>query len=228
MIKKQKEKTKAINLRKKGFSYSEILKVVPVAKSTLSLWLRSVGLAKKQKQRLTKKRLKAALKGAMTRKNQRIDITKKIKEKAQKEIGEISKRDLWLIGVALYWGEGEKEKEYRSGPKLGFSNSDPKMILLYVKWLKEICLISSSEIIHDLYIHNTANWKKAKVYWAKTLSLPKNQIRVYFKHGKINTKRRNIKEDYHGLIRIQVKKSANLNRKVTGWIEGICKQCGIV
>jgi len=46
---------KAIELRKKGLSYSEILKCVPVAKSTLSLWLRSVGLSKKQRQRLTDK-----------------------------------------------------------------------------------------------------------------------------------------------------------------------------
>jgi len=30
-------KEKAINLRKKGYSYSEILEEVPVAKSTLSL-----------------------------------------------------------------------------------------------------------------------------------------------------------------------------------------------
>jgi len=49
MIFKFKEKEKAIKLRKRGFSYSEILREIPVAKSTLSLWLRSVGLAKKQR-----------------------------------------------------------------------------------------------------------------------------------------------------------------------------------
>lgn len=50
-------KEKAINLRKRGFSYSEILEQIPVAKSTLSSWLHSIGLSKKQKQRLTEKKL---------------------------------------------------------------------------------------------------------------------------------------------------------------------------
>jgi len=49
-------KEKAINLRKEGYSYSEILRQVLVARSTLSRWLHSVGLSKKQKQRLTRKK----------------------------------------------------------------------------------------------------------------------------------------------------------------------------
>ena len=49
MITKIKEKEKAIKFRKEGFFYSEILKKVPIAKSTLSLWLRSVGLTERQK-----------------------------------------------------------------------------------------------------------------------------------------------------------------------------------
>ena len=56
-IRKIKEKEKAIILRKRGMTYSEILDVVSVAKSTLALWLQSVNLSKKQKQRITEKRL---------------------------------------------------------------------------------------------------------------------------------------------------------------------------
>ena len=55
MIEKREEKEKAIKLRKQGKTYSEILSVVPVAKSTLAIWLQSVSLGKKQKQRITKK-----------------------------------------------------------------------------------------------------------------------------------------------------------------------------
>lgn len=102
MILKFKEKEKAIKLRKKGYSYSEILREVSVTKSTLSLWLRSVGLSKRQKQRLTEKKLAVLLKGAITKRNQRITITEEIKRKAQKEIGKINQRELWLIGTILY------------------------------------------------------------------------------------------------------------------------------
>ena len=54
-------KERAIKLRREGLSYSEILQKIPVAKSTLSLWLRSIGLSKKQVQRLTEKKLLAIL-----------------------------------------------------------------------------------------------------------------------------------------------------------------------
>ena len=111
MILKSQEKEKAIKLRKQGFSYSEILKKITVSKSTLSLWLRSVGMAKQQKQRITKKRIIGALKGAKARKDQRIQITKEIKDKARKEIANIDDKNLWLIGTALNWAEGGKEKE---------------------------------------------------------------------------------------------------------------------
>ncbi len=226
MIPKKKEKRKAIRLRRKGLSYREILEKVPVAKSTLSLWLRSVGLTKRQKQRLTEKKRKAALKGARKRREQRIKRTKKIKRKARKEIEKISKEKLKLIGAALYWAEGKKQKKYRTGASLSFSNSDSRMILLYTKWLKEVCSIPKSRLVYSLYIHESGNWQRAKRYWANILSVQKNKINVYFKHNKIKSRRK--KKKYYGLINIRVRRSTQLNRKVAGWIEGICKQCGVV
>jgi hypothetical protein len=64
-------KEKAIQLRKKGLSYREIMAQVPVAKSTISLWLRSVGLSKRQWQRLTKKKLAGIQKGCDAKRVQR-------------------------------------------------------------------------------------------------------------------------------------------------------------
>ena len=67
-----KLKLEAIELRKAGLTYSEILSKIPVAKSTLSDWLYSVGLSKKQKQRITEKRLAASLKGGNGKKDSTI------------------------------------------------------------------------------------------------------------------------------------------------------------
>lgn len=41
MISKIEEKQRAIELRRDGLSYNEILKLIPVAKSTLSVWLKN-------------------------------------------------------------------------------------------------------------------------------------------------------------------------------------------
>lgn len=214
---------KAINLRKKGYSYSEILKEIPVAKSTLSLWLRNVGLAKRQKQKITEKRIAGSLRGADTRRNQRIVATKKIKSAAKKEIGKINKRDLWLIGAALHWAEGAKEKDHQIGIGISFNNSDPKMILFFLKWLKTIFAVDSPNLTYDLYIHETADIKKGQTYWSDILSIPMHKINVYLKKNKIKTIRKNTGNNYYGLIRIKVKKSSALNRKIAGWIEGICE-----
>ena len=224
MIPKIEEKEKAIKLRRKGFSYSEILKQIPIARSTLSLWLKSVGLAKAQFQRTTQRRIEGGLCGAAARKRNRIAVTKEIKDRARNEITEISKRDLWLVGISLHWAEGAKEKSYKPGTGIDFNNSDPKMILLFSKWLKVILKVDDSSVTHDLYIHETADHKKALKYWADTLKIPPEKFRVYFKKNKIKTIRRNTGNDYHGLIRIRVKKSSSLHRQIDGWIEGICEK----
>ena len=228
MTVKLKEKELAIKLRRRGLSYNEILRKVPVAKSSLSLWLKSVGLAKKQKQRLTKKKLAAARRGWEARRNKRLVSTTLIKDKARAEIKNISKRELWLMGIMLHWAEGAKEKQWNTGVGVDFNNSDPLMVSLFLRWLKEILFISQRNIIHDLYIHETADWEKARQYWSKVIKIHPNKIRIYFKKNKINTKRKNRGDSYHGLIRIKIRRSTDLNRKISGWIEGICKHCGVV
>jgi len=99
---KENFKNKAIQLRKNGNSYSEILKDIPVAKSTLSLWLRSVNLSKRQKQTLTLKKLQAVWRGGEAKKRDRIERSKNIIEKAKIEIGKITDREVWLAGIMLY------------------------------------------------------------------------------------------------------------------------------
>lgn len=217
------KKQKAIILRKRGLSYSEILREVPVAKSTLSLWLRDIGLAKKQQQRITNKRILSARKGAEKRRNQRIEITKEIKNSSRKDIKEINEKDLWLIGISLHWAEGAKEKNGNSSGII-FSNSDLRMILIFIKWIESVFKINKSELVYELYIHETANIKNAQSYWAKSLLIPLSTIRTYLKKNKINTIRKNSDLNYYGLIRVRVKKSTNLNRMIDGWVDGICEK----
>lgn len=229
MILKTKEKEKAIKLRKQGFSYSEILRKVPVAKSTLSLWLRSIGLAKRQKQRLTEKKLNAMKLGWEACRQKRLRTTEEIKTKARNEIGKLSNRELWLIGIALYWAEGTKQKENNPSQKVRFSNSDPLMIKVFFRWLRKICKIPLRDLGFEIYIHETADIEEAKKYWSCILNLSvKNFQKIRLKKHKINTKRRNIGNKYHGLLAITVKRSTNLNRKIQGWINGICKNCRVV
>lgn len=229
---KLEEKIKAVEFRKKGLSYSEITKELKIARSTLSVWLREIGLSKPQKQRLTKKKLASMKRGWEAWHNKRVLLENEIKCRAEKEVKKISKRELWLIGVALYWAEGNKEKKERPGSGVLLSNSDPKMIKIFLKWLMCICNIPKEMITLEIYIHenNKHRLKQVIDFWSEVTNFDKKRFtRIYFKKNKIKTKRINTGNLYYGLIRIKVKKSSFLNRKITGWIQGINKNfCGMV
>ncbi len=228
-------KEQAINLRREGLSYSEILQKIPVAKSTLSLWLQSVELSKKQTQRLTEKKLLAIQRGSQTRRNWRVTTTKLIKKQAyleiKKKIKKIDTKALWLMGIMLYWAEGAKDKEYKPGQSVIFSNSDPLMIKLFLRWL-HICLqIPIENIQLSIYIHENhkQNIEKIITFWSYTTGFSIRKFdKIYYKKHKVKIHRRNIEENYHGLLRIRIRKSSALNRKITGWIEGICQHWEIV
>lgn len=220
---KSAEKEKAIRLRKEGKTYSEILADIPVAKSTLSEWLKSVQLAIPQKQRLTTKRKDAALRGSEARRQTRISEVQSLERDGRTEIGKISDRELWLIGVALYWAEGSKQHEHSPSTGVVFNNSDSRMLRLFLKWLEQM-KVPASAIGFELYVHKTreSDVPTFRRWWAHELGISVSRLdRVYFKKGNPKTKRKNVGDLYHGLIRIKVNSSTLLNRKISGWVHGI-------
>lgn len=62
-----------------------------------------------------------------------------------------SKQTLWCIGIALYWAEGAKQKPHNVSQKVAFSNSDPAMIKLFVRWLHECCYIKTGLVYELVY-----------------------------------------------------------------------------
>jgi len=216
------QKQTAIALRKKGKTYSEILKVVPVAKSTLSLWLREVGLSTKQKQKISQKKLLSAKRGGEAKRKQRVDRSTELFSHSRLEIGKLSKRELFLIGVALYWAEGSKQKEHNVSQPVVFGNSDGNMVRLFMKWLGAIG-IKRESLYFELYIHANGDTQKAVAYWSKIVgcSVESLKKKTYMKAGNPGSYRRNKGEKYVGLLRVRVKESTDLNRKIGGWIQGV-------
>lgn len=219
-------KEKAIQLRKDGKTYSEILKEIPVAKSTLSEWFKEVSLSKRQFQKLTKKKLAASKRGGIAKRLQRLDRVKNIREQALKDIKNISDRELWLIGIVLYWAEGTKEKDYHPGSQLMFGNSDPRMIKIFIKWLLSSCKVSKDRLTFEIYIHENSknNIDVVRKYWSQVTGFSVKQFsRVYYKNNFIKTNRRNTGDLYYGLIRVKVRASSGLVRQIAGWTEAICR-----
>lgn len=228
MIRKMHEKEKAIKLRKQGKTYTDILRAIPVAKSTLAIWLKDAKLSIPENQKFTEAKRLASLRGGQAKRKQRIEKQNIIFSEAKSDIKHLSEYEFFLLGVALYWAEGTKEKEYRPGSGVAFSNMDPRMIILFLKWLDKICKIPKDMIRFEIMVHESHRERVGEVrrFWSKTTSFPINSFsRVYFKNSKIKkTNRKNIGEKYHGVLKIHVGKSSELVRKISSWSSSIFEE----
>lgn len=225
------EKERAINLRKKGYSYSEILKSVGVSRSTLSEWLRHVTISNTQVDRLRSKNEQARKLGSIALKNKRIEKSENIIKQSIREIGKIDTNTLRVIGATLYWAEGSKQSEHEPSKELIFTNSDPRMIRIYILWLSRCLSVKNDDVKFEIYIHETYGNSPTELsgYWSKVTGFtPDRLTKVYFKKNKVNSYRKNRGDNYSGVLRISVKKSTDLNRKVAGWVEGVCLQSGVI
>ncbi len=224
MVRKDIEKQKAIALRQQGKTYGEILSEIPVSKSTLSLWLRDVGLAKKQSQLLTTKKHDAQKKGALARKLQRLSKTADIFAHSKSELGSLTERDLFILGLALYWAEGSKEKEVRPGSGIKFANSDAIMVHLFAKWLTLFAGVPKQQLSVDLYVHKNHSHRlnTIKVFWESQLGLP--IAHVYYKRHNPKTRRQNSGEGYYGLVVLMARSSSHIVRRLAGLVKALEEQ----
>lgn len=79
---------------------------------------------------------------------------------------------LFGLGMGLYWGEGTKAN--KSSVRLG--NTDPDLILYFIKFLKEVFEIKESKMNFGLQLFEDIDPKKAMSFWVKKLSVKSSQF----------------------------------------------------
>jgi len=97
----------------------------------------------------------------------------------------LSHRDdiLKTAGIMLYWGEGGK-----SGNVVKFTNSDPQMIRLFMRFLRDICGIREERIRALIHIYPDHNGDKLKSFWSDITGIPKKYFYKSYTHkGKTGT-----------------------------------------
>ena len=165
------DKKKALDMRKRGKSYSQIKNVLGVSKGTLSYWLRDLPLKESDLRKLrdTNPRRIEAFRTTMAKKRE--DRLKKVFEKAQKNIGKLSKRDIFIGGLFLYWGEGTKASLYR----LEMTNTDPSMLKFFLRWL-EIQNVDRLAVKVKLHLYSDMNIEYEEKYWSRELVISRKQF----------------------------------------------------
>lgn len=212
-------------MRRRGLSYTEIREQFPVSKSTLSAWLKGVRIPERRMRELRRRSVRGLLKGAAEKKMRRVAETNVIQSIAMRNIKAISQKELWLMGVVLYWARGREETEQRTGLGVRFASSDPSIIILFLEWLIRVGKIKKKEIMFDLYLHERTRDTRDDIiaYWAKATGFPRAYFtHIYFQRNKIKRKQTLQKINY-GLLRVRVRSSTPLARQISGWIQGIKK-----
>jgi len=209
------EKEKAIAMRKKGYSYNEILKEVPVAKSSLSLWLKDLPLTKDEKKVLKKRTdsniSKGRIRAASSNRKHKLAREQEYFREATMEFKNYCTNPLFHTGIALYWAEGAK----RSNVFL-FMNSDSKMIEVMLQWIETFTEYTREDLGYRLYLHQPFVKDNWELWWQKQLLVSENQFKkTIIKPSSLNIKKR---PNYRGCLRIEVPRSTKLLTKIKFWI----------
>lgn len=214
------EKNKAIELRRQGKTFGEILKEIAVSKGSLSYWLREIKLTEEQLARIKYKNDKIKekfIKFNELRKKQSEENKKTIINKALEEMDMISERELKLIGIALYWAEGYKSSIWKT---VNFTNSDPEMITLMMKWFRVICRVSDNKFRIRIQCHGKGRIKTSKKYWSRITGIPETQFtKPYIRISPTSKKKMGNLSPY-GVCSIRISDIALLS-KIKGWIKGL-------
>lgn len=205
---------KAVALRRQGFSYQEILKIIPVGKGTISRWCRNIPLTKEQKERLREKKRNTPLIRRL--RESRIQSKKEAKSWAREKIKYLTNCDretlLLISGILLYWAEGARREK-----DVEFTNTDPKMIKLMMEFFRKILEVPESKFKILVRISENGNIEKAEDFWLKITGLKKENLRTP-ELLKSNPNSKTLQKHPYGMCRIVIN-NISLLRKMLALIQ---------
>ncbi|GAA3929592.1 helix-turn-helix domain-containing protein [Actinoplanes auranticolor] len=211
-------RARALELRAQGWSVNDLATEIGVAKSTAHAWVKHIPLDR-DSERARRKQEHAAVMAAGrwdAKREERDRRQSEVHAQAAHVVGELSDRDLLMIGAAVYWCEGAKSKPWRRVDRLTFINSDPGLIALFLRFLA-VCGRDAESVNYRVHIHETADAEAAVAWWAEQLQVPRRLFqRPTIKRHAPATRRANTGSDYHGCLVVSVPRSRELYWRVEG------------
>lgn len=163
----------------------QIARLVGVAPSSVSVWVRDVPLTREQLEALRKmnpaynRQLRGANGNAERGRARRLSYQEEGRAKAR--LGNASH----VAGVMLYWAEGDKSKNTAR-----LSNSDPDLLRLFVEFLRTHfdVLDEKLRVTCHLFTDHVERQVEIEQYWLDLLGLPrsclcKSHVNVYSKYS---------------------------------------------
>jgi hypothetical protein len=212
-------RARARELRLQGWTYDRIEAELGCSRSSVSLWVRD--LPKPERRDPTEQAKLAARRRWQHELAVRDEERQRAKAAAAQEIGKLSDRELFLLGVGLYWAEGGKDKPYDRRENVAFVNSDPGMIEVFLAWL-DLLGVERERLRYTVMIHENADVGGAERYWADLVGADRSAFnKTTLKKHNPKTVRKNVGDSYRGCLVIKVLKGVDLYRRIEGSWYGI-------
>lgn len=141
-----------------------------------------------------------------------------LKEFMPKKILSSGEELLKVAGVALYWGEGAK----RHG-SVALSNSDPAIIKVFMRFLREVCGIAESRLYVSVHYYPDHDLEELVTFWSDITSIPTTQFYKPYLHTRKRGTYKRISR--YGTISVQYS-DRRLLVLILSWIDDYGKSLG--
>lgn len=219
-------RAKARLLREQGLGYNQIAAELGVSKSSVSLWVRDLPRPEGLSYEECCRRVAEGVRRYWAAERQARGAQREAQREAARaavaaEIGKLTQRELLAIGAIAYWCEGAKNKPYHRHDRVTFMNSDPGLITLFLRFL-DAAGVDRNMIVYRVCIHETADVTEAGRFWLEVTGAEGEQFRrPTIKRHQPRTVRKNVGVDYRGCLRVEVRRSADLYRRIEGWARAV-------
>ncbi len=216
-------KNKAFEFRLRGLSYNTISTRLKVPKSTLCSWLKeNLDSAKIKEQNIEKTRkiwsTNISSFNSARAKRYKTEVASEIRANS-KTLPKLNSDNLFWIGIGLFMAEGSKKEKW----SIKFTNSDPLIIRLIMRFFREICNVPEDKFRPLVFIHNNCDEAESLKYWSGIAKVPEEQFwKSQIIRSKSSLGRRPVDRLPYGTLRIAIP-DTRLNRKIYGWMLGLSK-----
>ena len=219
MIRKSAQYEQAKELRKRGFTYIEIAKIVDVSKSTISLWFSretwSKSITESNKKRSAKENGKRISLLNTARGNQYKKLYAEAERSAVTEFKHYKNNPLFVAGLMLYVSDGDV-----SSPQImRITNAKPDTHRIFIGFAEEYLGVSREKVRFWLLLYPDLKPIKCSQYWSKKLRL---SLSKFHKYQVIEG--RSTKSTLHFGTGNTIIGGTVLKRKLMKWIELILKE----
>jgi hypothetical protein len=211
-------RAKARELREQGLDYNRIAATLGVSKSSVSLWVRDLPRPERLSYEENRKRSAEGSRRYWEKERPAREARREaVRAGAAAEIGPLTNREILIAGAIAYWCEGGKNKPHYRHDRVIFMNSDPALIGFFLRFL-EVAGIGPDRLIFRVQIHESADVEAALKFWLQVTGAQPDQFRrTSLKRHNPVTVRKNVGDSYHGCLRVDVRTSVDLYRKIEGW-----------